>query len=159
MTYPGYTLIELLFVIALTSILVGFGISSYRRAQVRQIGSNASEQILSHLLAQQKTSNIGNHDAGECLGPYLGQAVTFTANSNQITTQAICRDSNASPATTTIDGIIFTSDHTVTFKPGNGGTDLDSSDPLNLDFTSTGNLTHRLQLTQSGTITYLGIQP
>ncbi|KKU46431.1 MAG: hypothetical protein UX64_C0007G0001, partial [Microgenomates group bacterium GW2011_GWC2_46_7] len=51
---PAYTLIELMVVVALSAILVGFGLTSYRKAQNRQIGQAAAEQIISILQENQK---------------------------------------------------------------------------------------------------------
>lgn len=157
-TRPAYTLIELMLVVAMSAILVGVGISSYRRAQSRQIGHAAAEQIIALLYANQKVANVGKRDESTCLGPYLGQFVTFTANTGDITTRSLCRDNNGNAANTTIGGITFLTTSTLTFKPLSAGVDL-SSNPLLLDFTSTTNLTHRVRITPPGNIEYLGVQP
>ncbi|MFH1244696.1 MAG: prepilin-type N-terminal cleavage/methylation domain-containing protein [bacterium] len=156
---PAYTLIELMVVISLTAILVGFGLTSYRKAQTRQIGQAATEQIMSILQENQKIANVGKRDDTKCLGPYLGQKITITTASNLLIIQGLCQNNNDDETTIAIPGITFTTSSTLIFKPLSGGVDLGGENLLNLDFVSSSSLAHRLQIKTPGTIEYLGIQP
>lgn len=154
----AYTLIELMIVIAIVSILVGVGLSAYGRAQSRQVGQTAAEQLLSILQENQKAANVGHRNSATCLGLYLGQTVTFTANTGDVSSQGICQDGNEVAVSTTVPGITFTTNSNVTFKSGSGGIE-GSSLPLNLDFTSSGGMTYRITISQPGSIIYSGIIP
>ena len=57
----GYTLIELMIVISIVSILISFGVSSYTKAQNRQIGQSAGEQIMSILQENQTIALVGKN--------------------------------------------------------------------------------------------------
>ncbi len=155
----GYTLIELLLVIALMAILVSAGIAGYRRAQSRQLGSAGAEIILSVLTENQQKAHIGQRDNTTCLGPYLGQQITINNNSNVILAQALCQDNNGPVITTTIPQITFTLATSFVFRPLSTGLELSGSSPLNLDFTTPANLSYRIRLTPPGSIEYLGVQP
>ncbi len=156
---PAYTLIELMVVVALSAILVGFGLTSYRKAQNRQIGQAAAEQIISILQENQKIANVGKRDETKCLGPYLGQQITFTTSSNLLRVQGLCQAGDDDELTLTIPGITFTTTATLIFKPLSGGVDLGGADLLNINFTSSSGLVHQLRVSNPGTIEYQGIQP
>lgn len=153
----GYTLIELMVVISLTSILVGFGLTSYRKAHNRGIGQAAAEQIMSLLYESQKTANVGKRDHIKCLGPYLGMQIILTPP-NLVITRGLCRDNDDDSVSIQIPGIVAITSATILFKPLSGGIDLGGSDSLLIDLTSSANLTHRLKISQPGNIEYLGVQ-
>ena len=154
-TKSGYTLIELMIVISITSILVGIGISAYTRAQRRQIGQAASEQILSILQESQKTANVGKKD---CVGKFVGQDLTITAP-NSLKVQSRCENGNlGNPVITTIPGITFASDYEITFNPLTYGIILNAVSPLNITYSTTSDLTYIVQITNTGIMKYLGVQ-
>lgn len=146
----GFTLIELMIAISITSVLVTFGVSAYGKARERQIGQNAHEIILSTLNSNQTIAQIGKKD---CTGKFIGQVVEF-ATPNLISFYSVCESGPG--ATTTlppIDNITFGSSQTVTFNPLSLGIDLGGG--LNeqiLSFTSVYGLTYQIKLTSSGTI-------
>ncbi len=154
----GYTLIELMVVVSLTAILTGFGISSYRKAQNRQLGSSAAEQILSLLSQQQKISQVGKIDSA-CTGIYQGQLVTLSLSGNTITTTQICSGNDGTPTIQEFSNITFDQSLTFTFKYGGAGIDLGGATTSNLDFSTPSGLTYRIVLTSAGSITNQGIQP
>lgn len=155
---PAYTLIELMVVVSLTAVLVGFGISSYRRAQSRQAGLQATEEILSLLNSQQKFSDVGKVDPA-CTGVYQGQAVALSSGDNTITTTSLCSLANGTSIPQTFSNISFNQDLSFTFQFGSGGTDLGGATSANLDFTTPAGLVYRIVLTSAGSITSLGLQP
>lgn len=153
----GYTLIELMLVISIVSILVGFGVNSYIKAQARQIGQIASEKIISILQENQKIANIGSKD---CTGKFVGQKVTLSESA--ITTTSVCMDLTENEGVSKnipIPGVVFTSPTTVIFKPLLFGIDLGvDGEELIIRYTSKNQLTYQIKLTTTGTIQYLGIQ-
>jgi prepilin-type N-terminal cleavage/methylation domain-containing protein len=158
----AYTLIELMLVVALMTILVTIGLSASSKARDRQLGKTASEQLISFLTEQQKLANVGKND---CLtDEFTGQQVKFKLP-NIIETQSLCKhdtvDTTGVAKETTIPNITFTSTPTIVFKYLSGGLKLgiDYPESINLDFTTSTNLTYRLQFEKSGTIKNLGIQP
>lgn len=156
---PAYTLIELMVIVALSAILVGFGLTSYRKAQNRQIGQVAAEQIISILQENQKIANVGKRDDTKCLGPYLGQEITLTTSSNLLRVQGLCQDEDDDETIITIPDITFATTATIIFKPLSGGVDLGGADLLDINFTSSSGLVHQLRVSNPGTIEYLGISP
>lgn len=152
---PAFTLIELMIVISIITVLVGFGVSAYGKARDRQVGQAAGEQIMSILSSNQKQANIGDKN---CAGKFTGQRVIFDTT-NTITSTSLCEGGviGSPVATTSIDGIDFVSSTTLVFNPLSGGVTL-STDPLTISYTtSTG--TYSLKVNSSGTIENLGLQP
>lgn len=156
----GYTLIELMLVIAIVGVLVSFGISAYTRAQARQQGVAAGETILALLNENQKLAGIGNKD---CSGKYLGQQVTF-ALPNNLESRSRCDDAGSivygATKTTTIPGVTFDTSESIIFNPLALGIDLGSGSagPLLFTYHTPLNLTYTIRLETSGTIEYLGAQ-
>jgi prepilin-type N-terminal cleavage/methylation domain-containing protein len=150
----AYTLIELMIVVTIISVLVGFGVSAYTKARDRQIGQSAGEQILSVLSENQKIANIGNKD---CIGKFLGQQVVISAT-NTITANSICTGGpGPSPVVTTIDDIDFVAGATFTFNPLTTGIDLGATaSPLTISYTVPSGSTYSIQVDKSGTIEYKG---
>lgn len=152
----GYTLIELMIVIVITSIIITMGISAYGRARDRQAIQATAEQILNILAINQKNANVGNKST-DCIGRYEGQEVSFVAP-NKIYEHSLCfTNSQPMPVTPiTIDGATFAS-ASVIFKPLATGIII-SSNPLLLDITSNIGIVYRLKISDPGTIENLGIQ-
>lgn len=151
----AYTLIELMVVISIVAILVSFGISAYTKAQSRQIGQTASEQILSILGENQTSASIGKKD---CSGQYLGQEVVITPP-NTFTSRSLCEGNQGSPTIATIPGITIASGATLIFDSLGHGINLGVvGDELLLNYTGPTSLSYRIRLTSTGTIEYQGIQ-
>lgn len=150
----GYTLIELMVVITITALLVSLGISAYNIAHNKQLGKNATEQIISLLTAAQKDAQIGKKD---CVGKFLGEQITLTLNTNSFRSQNLCENGEVgTPQTTLIPGITWGATYTFIFNPLSLGIDLGGSSPLWLDFSTDNSTDYRLELTSAGTIRSLG---
>jgi prepilin-type N-terminal cleavage/methylation domain-containing protein len=150
----GYTLIELMVVVATVSILVSIGASAYIKAQNRQIGLAAVEQTLTILQENQTVASVGDID---CLGKFLGQQVDFSLP-NTVTVVSLCEGGSGTPGPTiVIPGITSISDVTITFNPLSRGISLPQT-PYNLNLITDYGVVHRIELSSSGTITYKGIQ-
>lgn len=146
----GFTLIELMIAVSITSVLVTLGVSAYGKARERQIGQSALETILSTLNSNQTIAQIGKKD---CSGKFVGQVVNL-ATPNLISSYSQC-ESETGPVTTipAIDNIVFASDYTFTFKPLSLGIDLGGSTNEQLvSFTSVNGVAYQIRLTSSGTI-------
>ena len=151
----AYTLVELMIVISIVAILLGFGFSAYGQARNRQIGQTSAEQIISVLQESQTIASIGKKD---CDGKFSGQQVTLSDSS--IITQALCDNGSGVPITTAISGITFDSTTIIVFNPLTLGITLESGTATQtISFTSTTQLTYQILLTTAGTIEYLGVQP
>jgi prepilin-type N-terminal cleavage/methylation domain-containing protein len=149
----GYTLVELMIVISIVSIMLGFGISAYGKARERQIGQAAGEIIISIFQENQKAANIGDKD---CAGKYTGQQV-ITAIPNIIRTQSICEGGVGLLEETEIPNVASITASTIVFRPLSQGTSI-SSNPLLLDYTTDSGSVYRIRLNASGTIEYEGLQ-
>lgn len=149
----GYTLIELMIVITIVAILVGFGVSAYSKARDRQIGQSAAQQILSVLQAAQTAANVGNKD---CNDKFLGQQLTLTSP-NTLMNQSLCEGDSGAISTISISGITSLTSATILFQPLSLGITLPSN-PFFINFTSSVGINYRIQLNNSGTIEYKGIQ-
>lgn len=151
----AYTLIELLITIAILAILISFGISAYTKAQARQVGQNASEQIISILQENQKLANIGKKD---CNGKFLGQRVEIIIP-NIVKSTSLCEGEEGSPLLATVAGITFSPGTTLIFNPLSLGITLGNGlGELLLNYLNTSQLNYQIKLTSSGTIQYLGVQ-
>lgn len=154
----GYTIIELMITISIVAVLVGFGLSAYGRARDRQVGQSAAEIIVSLLRQNQQEASIGKKDNTKCIDGFLGQQVRTYAGTATISSQSLCNGGNGDLITTTLSGITFDADQTITFPPLTSGIDLDGASELFIDFTGASNLVYRIRLTAPGTIEYQGIQ-
>ncbi len=150
----GFTLIELMVVIAIVSLLFGMGISAYTKAQNKQIGQNATEKIISLLHSAQKDASIGKKD---CAGKFIGQQITLTISTGSLTSQSLCENSElGTPQATIIPGITWSATSSFIFQPLSLGIDLGGPDQIFLDFATSSQTGYRLQLNSSGTIQALG---
>ncbi len=149
----GYTLIELLITITLTTLLITFGVSSYRLAADRQAIKSQTELIMTTLTQAQKAATTGKTD---CLGPYLGEEVRITSNSSTLTIQSKCSsDPQGNIRTISLSQFTFDNNAIIVFRPLNQGVDTGASSPLNIDYTLNAR-TYRIELTRSGSIKSLG---
>lgn len=151
----AYTLVEMMIVISIVAVLLGFGLSAYGQARQRQIGQTASEQIISLLQESQTLASIGSKD---CSGKYIGQQVTLSGST--LTTQALCETSSGAQTATVISGITFDSSLTLIFNSLTRGITLEAGAPSQtITFTTTSQLTYQIFLSSTGTIQYQGLKP
>lgn len=150
----GYTIVELMIVISIVSLLISFGVSSYTKAQNREIGRSAGEQIVSILQENQTIASVGKKD---CNGKFSGQQV-ITTTPNIFKIRSLCESEEGEETTINIPGIVELTATTIIFTPLSGGMTL-SANPLLLNYTSSSGLTYQVKLTSSGTIENQGIQP
>ncbi len=155
MKLRGYTLVELIIIISITGILLSFGISAYGKARDRQIGQTAGEQIVAILQENQTIASVGKHD---CSGKYSGQQVKIESP-NILKINSLCGVTQGAEKTISIDNIVFLESPTLIFNPLSLGINLDTSDPLLLNYSSSSSMNYRLRITKSGTIENQGIQP
>lgn len=150
----GYTLIELMIIVAIIGILITLGLSAYRKAQDRQIIKNAAEKIISVLQANQTIAEVGKKD---CTGRFIGQQVVVAGSNGDMVAKSICAGGvEGAVKTESIADVSFDSGATITFNPLSRGIDLGGPDSLTLSFTSTAGVTHHIKLSRTGTIEYLG---
>jgi len=149
----GFTLIELMIAITIISIMVSMGISAYGKARDRQIGTNASEQIISLLQSNQSDASTGKKD---CVGKYLGQQVIISLP-NILSSRSLCEGNDGPVTPKIISEITFIAGTTLIFSPLTKGLEIDGgSSQFLLSYSSTSNLTYDISITNSGTMEYLG---
>jgi len=151
----GYTLIELLITISITTILITFGMSAYRKSSDLQTVKSQTETILIALTSAQKAATTGKTD---CTSRYIGEQVQVSAGSSTITTTSICSTDQGAPRIISLIDLTFTQDAALLFKPLNQGIDLGGSSTLNLDYQNSQNEVYRIEISQSGTIRSAGKQ-
>ncbi len=149
----AFTLVELLVVVSISTIFLTMGFSAYRKTQDRQAIHNAIKNVETILRSIQKKAVIGDKD---CEGPFLYYKVVITANSNTITSQAICRDSQGETQTYHLNNATFIDGCTIHFYPLQGGLNLispqQSSFNLHLQLNGNDSLTASLKIAEPGTI-------
>jgi prepilin-type N-terminal cleavage/methylation domain-containing protein len=149
----GYTLVELMILVAIVGILVSFGVSAYGKARDRQAGQAAVEEVLSLLQENQTIASIGKID---CTNKFLGQEVTIIPP-NSFKQQSMCENDPGVATTTTFSGIAGLSSATLTFNPLSLGITLPTN-PYLLNIVAGNGTTYQIELTSSGTIEYQGMQ-
>lgn len=150
----GYTLVELMIIVVIVSILVGFGVSSYGKARDRQAGIAAVEQVMAILATNQTIANIGKID---CAEKFLGQQLTLVSP-NIFRQQSICENDDLGAETTiAVPGIAGLTPATFTFNPLSLGITLPTN-PYLLNLLGENGRTYQIELTSSGTIEYKGIE-
>lgn len=148
----GYTLIELLITITITTILITFGVNAYRKSSEIQAVKSETEKILIALSQAQKSATTGKRD---CASQYLGEQVQIIADTGNLTVTSLCNNDQGSPRTVTLSEMTFTSTQTLLFRPLNQGIDTGISNPLNLDYHNAAD-TYRIEISKSGTIRATG---
>lgn len=149
----GYTIVELMIVVAITGVLITFGISAYGKARERQVGQASGEKIVGILQESQKKANIGNRD---CNGVFTGIRVTVSSP-NVLTSVSLCDGDTGTAIVEEVENVTSITTGVITFNPLSRGITLPSS-PFNLDYVSVNGTTYRIQVNSSGTIEYQGIQ-
>jgi len=150
---PAFSLVELLVVVSISSILLGFGFSAYRHTQERQLLYNATKEIQTILRTIQKKAEVGDKD---CQGVFKYYQVIITPNTNKITTQAICQNTQGPIQTHSINNITFTNGGTLHFQPLQEGLVITSPQTTNLNLTFqldiNTQITTAINIAQPGTI-------
>lgn len=148
----GYTLIELLITITITTILITFGVSAYRKASDVQAVKSQTELILTTLSQAQKAATTGKTD---CTTKYIGEQVIVTGGTGNLTITSQCVGDSGTPKIVSLSDMTFVADATILFKPLNQGIDLNTTSPLNLDYQNQSD-SYRIEVSQSGTIRSVG---
>ena len=153
--YAGYTLIELLITVTITTILITIGVTAYGRAAEIQAIKSDSEAILGLLTSAQKAATSGKADCVNLYGQYLGETLATSSNSQTITITSTCKNGSGAVETYTLSRFSAVASNSILFRPLNQGIDTGASSSLNLDFTINSD-TYRFLVEQSGTIKSLG---
>lgn len=151
----GYTLIELLITITITTILVTIGVTAYGRAAEIQAIKSDTEKILEIITSAQKAATSGKTDCTEASGPYLGERLTTSVGSKTITLTSTCQNGNGTTRTIDLNSFTFSTANSLVFRPLSQGIDTGATSTQYIDFTNT-NSTYRIQIERSGTIKSLG---
>lgn len=151
----GYTLIELLITITITTILITIGVTAYGRAAEIQAIKSDTEKIIEVITSAQKAATSGKADCTNTSGPYLGERLTTSVGSSTITITSTCQNGNGETRSVTLNSFSFTTANTIVFRPLNQGIDTGETSTQNLDFTN-GNASYRIEVQRSGTIKSLG---
>lgn len=151
----GYTLIELLITITITTILVTIGVTAYRRAAEIQAIKSDTEKVIEILTSAQKAATSGRADCTATFGPYIGDRLTTSVGSKSIEVVSTCQNGNGEARIFELNSFTFATANTIVFRPLNQGIDTGASRTQNLDFTN-GNATYRIEIERSGTIKSLG---
>ncbi len=151
----GYTLIELLITITITTILVTIGVTAYGRAAEIQAIKSDTEKIIEILTSAQKAATSGRADCTATYGPYLGERFTTIVGSKSIEVTSTCQNGNGDTRSFDLNSFTFATANTIVFRPLNQGIDTGAASTQNLDFTN-GDATYRIEVQRSGTIKSLG---
>ncbi|GAB4027065.1 MAG: hypothetical protein Fur0011_4240 [Candidatus Microgenomates bacterium] len=151
----GYTLIELLITITITTILVTIGVTAYGRAAEIQAIKSDTEKIIEIITSAQKAATSGKNDCTNTFGPYLGERLTTNVGSKSIIITSTCLNGDGATRSFDLNSFTFATSNTLVFRPLNQGIDTGSTNNQKLDFTN-GNKTYRIEVERSGTIKSLG---
>ncbi len=151
---PAFTLVELLVVISISTIFLTLGFSAYHQTQNRQTLHNAAKKTEAILRSIQKKAESGDKD---CQGFFRYYHVHISPNSNTITSQAICKESQGNVKTYTLQEVKFVNGCTLHFRTLSQGLNIitpnQSSFDLTLQLETNPNLTTNLKIAKPGLIT------
>lgn len=151
----GYTLIELLITVTITTILVTIGVTAYGRAAEIQAIKSDTEKIIEVITSAQKAATSGKADCTDTSGPYLGERLATSVGSQTISITSTCKNGDGTVRNTDLNTFTFASANTIIFRPLNQGVDTGATSTQYVDFTN-GSSTYRIQVDRSGTIKSLG---
>lgn len=151
----GYTLVELLITITITTILIGIGVSAYGRASETQSIKSDTEKIISVITSAQKAATTGKADCTDSFGIYLGENFQTTVGSKTMIITSICKTGQGNPRNYDLTTFTFKTANSISFRPLNQGIDTGPTNSQNLDF-GTSSDTYRIQLERSGSVKSLG---
>lgn len=126
----GYTLVELVFSLAILTVAFVGGYTAYRDFTRREALSNAVDELKLNLgTIRSKSISAERPSQGECGGEYLGYVVIFSANSYVARADCVASDPSSSSAfykTYTLpDGIsLSVTVNQILFKSLGSGTDI-----------------------------------
>lgn len=122
----GYTLIELIVVIAIMGLLVGASIAGFNTLNQRQTVLSAGREVLSIMRTAQQRAISGQKPTSGTCDQLLGYSVKGTVNSDTYTLNTVCLNSDV-PSTAIMqsykmaNGVIFVSTFTTQFNVQTGG--------------------------------------
>lgn len=119
----GFTLIEVLVVVAIIGLLTGVGIASYNNFNEKQQVQQAAMNFASELRKVQKRTNAGERPDG-CTGALQQYDVTTIANNTNATITMTCSLTSPSPEPFELGKqVVFDSAASFIFKTLNQGLD------------------------------------
>lgn len=151
MIKSGYTMIELLIILAVSGLLISLGTSSYRKAQERQAMRADIESILQFVQRAQKEAVIGQKD---CAGSLLGISIEFVGGYHVLTKQAVCQSDVGSVEELTLQVARPTTSLQFLFRPLDGSTDLPPGNET-LPISSQGVTFGNIVIATTGAISYV----
>lgn len=169
----GFTLVELMVVIAIVGIVMAGGITRYSAFNVRQAVSTSGKELLVNLRQAQSKVSSGVKTASGCSGTALiGYTVQATSgNLGQYTIAEMYAGNCANGGTTNTlvtktvplaSGVRFQSAFTLTFKGLSGGATYTGASPLNLRICNnncaSGSVGYLVTVNQTGLIDDQGMQ-
>lgn len=152
----GYTLVELLIAVTVSTILITTGISAYSVARNRQQIREMGELVEVTLREAQKSAQIGNNKVGtaSCNGGFIGHTVSISAATDRVTITPTCSGLSTGAKNVSSTNLDFLTNHNFIYYQ-NGGMNITSSE--NIDFRSTtSGITHRITISPPGSILYVG---
>lgn len=158
-TKKGFTLLELLIVLVITSSFLAFGYTRYRDFARRQEISIAKREIISDMRQAQKNAIIGNKPAG-CSAPLKGYVfdITSAGPPAKYSIYSLCEGSpthfEENAVTLGNDIVLSASIDPILFKPLALGTDIPSGSTAVLTIKNPGvtKVTGTVSVTQVGEI-------
>lgn len=159
----GFTLIEIIIGVAIVSIMMGIGLSSYAKAQDKQNMLKDARTVESLLKEAQKNATTGYIPSSGCTGHIEYYRIDFTSSTN-VKMQVKCKSSALSDLSgksyTLISPHVFTAypDY-IDFRTLNNGTDIAggaTSYQIIIRPTATSADRHGITVTRPGTIKYDG---
>jgi len=159
----GFTIIELLIVVLISTALVGVGVAGYRDFAMRQEIDASMRIISSDLRRAQSLALSGVKPETGCTGTFNGYRFRFTSNAGQIvsySTAPVCNNTDLVATTTVLPTTVLLSlspsgTTSILFRPLGQGTDLPSGNPMTITIQSSGTFTGRrgtIRVTATGEI-------
>ncbi len=161
-TRNGFSLLELLIAIAISSALIGVSVAGYRDFASRQAVDAGVRVLYSGLRVAQTKASSGEKPAG-CVGSFDGYRVRFLTSGGVITsfeTRAVCGGTEVAGTTTPFPANLVvtlsaTTPTAFTFKPLALGTDLSPANPATITIARTvagATRSFQVQVSSSGEI-------
>jgi prepilin-type N-terminal cleavage/methylation domain-containing protein len=160
MRHKGYSLIEILVVLAVLGILFAAGYANFRDFTRRQAISNSAKEVMGDLRQAQQMALSGQKPANaNCIGVYVLNGFNFrVVSSTQYEIRPNCSGPNPPPVTKTVTlpaGVIIASPYPnpnpILFKVLGAGTNIGNSTTLNLRQSVSG-ATQIITITSGGRV-------